>query len=43
MGKSHCGVPGIEMTDSLAKKGGKCEKLDIKVTYFVKKEQSKLL
>ncbi|BFY97175.1 hypothetical protein BsWGS_00215 [Bradybaena similaris] len=34
---SHCGVPGNERADSLAKKGGECEQPDNEVTYFEKK------
>ncbi|BFZ07875.1 hypothetical protein BsWGS_10914 [Bradybaena similaris] len=33
----HCGVPGNERADSLAKKGGECEQPDNEVTYFEKK------
>ena len=34
---SHCGIPGNETADKLAKKGGECEQEDNEVTYFEKK------
>lgn len=34
---SHCGNPGNEKTDRVAKKGVKCEQPDNEITYFEKK------
>ncbi|BFZ05164.1 hypothetical protein BsWGS_08203 [Bradybaena similaris] len=34
---SHCGIPGNEKADRLAKQGSECEQIDNEVTYFEKK------
>ncbi|BFZ12914.1 hypothetical protein BsWGS_15953 [Bradybaena similaris] len=37
---SHCGIPGNEKADRLAKQGSECEQIENEVTYFEKKRAS---